>query len=216
MAQIVVGMADCRIATGTGDVLATFALGSCIGLSVYDYRAKVGGLLHYMLPDSTIDPARGRDNPYMFADTGIPLLIKQVCEKGANKRQLVAHAAGGASIMDPNGVFDIGKRNHLALRKILWKCGVLLSGEAVGGCTSRTVRLEIGDGRLWLQEDCGQRELVAGFPRPGNTGTPVASPAAPPAVAKPQSSHPCATPLSALATWTKKGEGNGLQGLNRR
>ena len=123
-----------------------------------------GGLLHYMLPDSGIDPARGRENPFMFADTGIPLLIERVCAQGANRRQLVAHAAGGASIMDPNGVFDIGKRNHLALRKILWKAGILLSGEAVGGTSSRTVRLEIGSGRLWLQEACGERALVSGFP----------------------------------------------------
>src|SRR5262245_34875401 len=158
-------MADCRVATVPGQVLATFALGSCIGLSVYDPRARVGGLLHYMLPDSTIDPARGRENPFMFADTGIPLLIEIVCAKGASKRGLVAHAAGGASIMDPNNVFDIGKRNHQALRKILWKAGVLLSSEAVGGGNSRTVRLEIGTGNLWLQEGCGQRELVPGFPR---------------------------------------------------
>ncbi|MDE3167145.1 MAG: chemotaxis protein CheD, partial [Acidobacteriota bacterium] len=151
MEQIVVGMADCRVAAEAGKVLATFALGSCIGLAVYDPRAAVGGLLHYMLPDSAIDPARGRENPFMFADTGIPRLIEEVCAKGASKRQLVAHASGGASIMDPHNVFDIGKRNHQALRKILWKAGILLSGEEVGGDQSRTVRLEIGSGNLWLQ-----------------------------------------------------------------
>jgi len=204
MEQIVVGMADCRVASGSDQMLATFALGSCIGLSVYDARASVGGLLHYMLPDSGIDPARGRENPFMFADTGIPLLIERVCAQGANKRHLVAHAAGGASIMDPNGVFDIGKRNHLALRKILWKAGILLSGEAVGGSNSRTVRLEVGSGRLWLQEACGQRELVSGFPR----GTPAPTHAVTPA----------AVPPAALVTgtWRQKGELNGLPGLNRR
>lgn len=202
MGQIVVGMADCRVASEASDVLATFALGSCIGLSVYDSRARVGGLLHYMLPDSSIDPARGRENPYMFADTGIPRLIEQVCARGASKRQLVAHAAGGASIMDPNSMFDIGKRNHLALRKILWKAGVLLSCEAVGGSTSRTVRLEIDGGRLWLQEACGQRELVAGFPCPAGTS----------AAAARQPVHGAA----AGASWIRKGEVNGLPGLNRR
>jgi hypothetical protein len=97
-------------------------------------------------------------------------------------------------------VFDIGKRNHLALRKILWKAGVLLSGEAVGGTTSRTVRLEIDGGRLWLQEACGQRELVAGFPRAG---------------AQP-SRAPAPVPIAAATPYIKKGEGNGLPGLNRR
>lgn len=211
MEQIVVGMADCKVASQRGDTLATYALGSCIGLSVYDPVACVGGLLHYMLPDSTIDRARGQENPYMFADTGIPKLIEQVCAQGASKRRLVAHAAGGASIMDPNNVFDIGKRNHQALRKILWKAGVLLSGEAVGGGNSRTVRLEIGSGQLWLQEGCGPRQLVTGFcksaPAAGN-GTARDGAAAPTVTARPA---PAATALL-----TKKGEGNGLSSFNRR
>jgi len=165
--QIIVGVADCRVGHSPEQVLATYALGSCIGLSVYDPKAAVGGMLHYMLPDSTIDPARSRENPYMFADTGIPKLVEQVCGVGASRRRLIAHAAGGASMMDPQAVFDIGKRNYLALRKILWKAGILLTGEAVGGSTSRTIRLEIGSGRLWLQENGKRKELVPSFPQQG-------------------------------------------------
>src|SRR5213082_3404491 len=100
MEQIVVGMADCRVAGESGQVLTTYALGSCIGLAVHDAQAAVGGLLHFMLPDSGIDPARGRENPYMFADTGIPLLLDQVCGRGASKRRLVVHTVGGAQMMD--------------------------------------------------------------------------------------------------------------------
>ena len=175
MEQIIVGMADCKVGKVAGQVLATYALGSCIGLSVYDPSTGVGGLLHYMLPDSTIDPARSRDNPFMFADTGIPKLLEAVCAQGANRRRLVAHAAGGASIMDPQAIFDIGKRNTLALRKILWKAGILLAGEAVGGGTSRTVRLEISSGRLWLQEGGGQKTLVPAFPQKGAHKWPTGS-----------------------------------------
>jgi chemotaxis protein CheD len=167
MEQIIVGVADCRVGHTPEQVLATFALGSCIALSVYDPQAAVGGILHYMLPDSTMDPARGRENPYMFADTGIPKLVEQVCGRGANRRRLIAHAAGGASMMDPQSGFDIGNRNYLALRKILWKAGILLAGEAVGGTYSRTIRLEIGSGRLWLQENGKRKELVPSFPRKG-------------------------------------------------
>jgi chemotaxis protein CheD len=215
-------MADCRVASDAGQILATFALGSCIGLSVYDSKAGVGGLLHYMLPDSSIDPARGRENPFMFADTGIPMLIEQVCARGANKRQLVAHAAGGASIMDPNNVFDIGKRNHQALRKILWKAGILISGEEVGGDQSRTIRLEIGSGRLWLQTGSGQKELVPGFPRP-------AAPAPPAGGTAPQwtpgSWRPGVVGVAqrsaerngqqTRSAFPEKGGANGLPGLNR-
>ena len=169
MEQIVVRMADCRVGQVPGQVLTTYALGSCIGLAVYDPVTAVGGLLHFMLPDSGIDPARGRDNPYMFADTGIPLLLRQVCDLGATKQRLVVHAVGGAQMMDRENVFDIGKRNRLATRKILWKEGVLLTGEVVGGDLSRTLRLEIGSGRLWLQEGGEQREVVAARPRKGDT-----------------------------------------------
>ena len=169
MEQIVVGMADCRVGDAPGQVLATYALGSCIGLTVYDPGAQVGGMLHFMLPDSTIDPARGRENPYMFADTGIPLLVSRVCERGASRRRLIVHAAGGAQILDQQCIFEIGKRNYLAMRKILWKAGILLHGEVVGGTNSRTIRLEIGTGRLWLQEGGVQRELAPPAPQKGGT-----------------------------------------------
>src|SRR5579862_6290087 len=123
MDQIIVGMADCRVGDSPGQVLATYALGSCIGLTVHDAKAGVGGMLHFMLPDSTIDSARGRENPYMFADTGIPLLLEAMYGKGASKRRLVVQAVGGAQMMDPQNVFEIGKRNYQALRRILWKAG---------------------------------------------------------------------------------------------
>lgn len=175
MAEVVVGIADCRVGNVPGQVLVTYALGSCIGLTVYDPSAEVGGLLHFMLPDSTIDSARGRDNPYMFADTGIPLLLQAVYGQGATKRRLVAQAVGGAQMMDPQNVFEIGKRNYQALRRILWKSGILLQSEAVGGVQSRTVRLEIGTGRVWLQEGGGQRELYSGVSGKGGNSWHIAS-----------------------------------------
>jgi len=162
-----VGMADCRIGDAPGQVLATYALGSCIGLALHDAKAGVGGLLHFMLPDSGIDHERGRENPWMFADTGIPILLDKLCARGASKRRLTARAAGGASMMDQQNIFDIGRRNYLAMRKILWKAGVMVHGEAVGGIRSRTVRLEIGTGKFLIQEGGEVRELAAGFPKIG-------------------------------------------------
>jgi chemotaxis protein CheD len=160
-------MADCRIGDAPGQVLATYALGSCIGLAVHDAQAGVGGLLHFMLPDSGIDHARGRENPWMFADTGIPMLLDRLCARGASKRRLTVRAAGGASMMDQENVFDIGRRNYLAMRKILWKAGIMVHGEAVGGVRSRTVRLEIGSGKFLIQEGGEVRELAAGLPKMG-------------------------------------------------
>ncbi|HWC98210.1 MAG TPA: chemotaxis protein CheD [Candidatus Sulfopaludibacter sp.] len=175
MDEIVVGIADCRIGKVPGQVLATYALGSCIGLTVHDPGSGVGGLLHFMLPDSTIDSARGRTNPYMFADTGIPLLLAAVCEQGASKRRLVVQAIGAAQMMDPKNIFEIGKRNYQAMRRILWKAGILLQGEAIGGMKSRTVRLEIGSGRVWLHEGGERRELTRGAPLKGENSCHTAS-----------------------------------------
>jgi len=167
MDQIIVGIADCRIAEKTGQTLTTYALGSCIGLVVYDPVATVGGLLHFMLPDSAIDERLGRDHPYMFADTGIPKLVDLVCERGASRRRLMVHAAGGAQMISQDGAFEIGKRNALAMRKYLWKAGLLLGTEAVGGSHSRSLGLEIGSGRVWLQEGGVRRDLKPALARIG-------------------------------------------------
>lgn len=167
MDELVVKIADCGVTDVPGLVLVTFALGSCIGLAAHDPAARVGGLLHFMLPDSTIDPSRAQTNPYMFADTGIPLLLTRLAQRGAVGRRLVLHAVGGARMLDPQGVFEIGKRNYQAARRILWKAGLMLRGEAVGGEESRTLRLEIGSGRLWYQQGGGQRELAPAAPGGG-------------------------------------------------
>jgi chemotaxis protein CheD len=163
VSTVVVGVSDCKLSNDASEVLATYALGSCIAVAVHDPVAGVGGLLHFMLPDSTIDRAKAQQNPWMFADTGMALLFRQALLMGANKRRLKVWAAGGAQMVDDKGVFEIGKRNCLALRKLLWKAGLLLHAEAVGGAVHRTVRLEVGAGRFWLRAGAGgERLLTAG------------------------------------------------------
>lgn len=151
MRPVIVGIADCQVSADLETVLVTYALGSCIAVAIYDPVARVGGMLHYMLPESAIDPAKALERPHMFADTGIPLLFRKAYECGAEKKRLIVRVAGGAQVMDDQGVFDIGRRNYLALRKILWKAGVLIHGEQVGGTNSRTLRLEIATGAAWLR-----------------------------------------------------------------
>ena len=148
MTQIVVGVADCHVSDNPDGVLATYALGSCIAIAIHDPVAGIGGLLHFMLPESNIDRDRAQNNPFMFADTGIPLLFRHVLGRGADRKRVVVHLAGGARMVDEAGVFNIGKRNYLAAKKLLWKNGLMIHGEAVGGTTSRTVRLEVASGRF--------------------------------------------------------------------
>lgn len=149
---LVVGVGDCKV---TGDPLAeliTYALGSCIAVAIWDPVTRVSGLLHFMLPDSTVDRnGNGREHPFRYADTGTPLLFRGAYQEGADKRRLVVRLAGGAAVVNDNGVFNIGKRNYAALRKILWKAGVMVHAEDVGGAVSRTVRLNAGSGRMTVR-----------------------------------------------------------------
>lgn len=153
--SLVVGIGDCAVSADQGAAILTYALGSCIAVAAYDPVARVAGLLHFLLPEAQLDSARGRDNPYMYADTGIPALFEGLRKAGAQRQRLVVRAAGGAQVMDDKGVFNIGKRNHVSMRKALWKIGVLVQAEEVGGNVSRTLRLEVGTGKLWLKEGAG-------------------------------------------------------------
>jgi len=160
MKEITVGIADCRISNDPDCVLVTHALGSCVAVAIHDAVAGVAGLLHLMLPESSLDPAKAAVRPYQFADTGIPLLFYAAYALGAEKKRLSVRLVGGAQILDPQGVFNVGKRNHLACRKILWGAGVMVQGEAVGGATSRTAYLEPAGGRLWWTTPGGAPQEV--------------------------------------------------------
>lgn len=155
MIDVVVGISDLKVSDRPDDVLVTYALGSCIAVAVYDPVAKVGGLLHYMLPDSTLDPERARQNPAMFADTGIPVLFKSCYKLGAEKRRIVVRAAGGASILDDTNFFRIGQKNIMAMRKIFWKNNVMVESEDTGGNFNRTVRLSLSNGKTYVKTSGG-------------------------------------------------------------
>jgi chemotaxis protein CheD len=151
MAALIIGIGDCKVSKDLGDVLITHALGSCIAVMIHDPVAKVAGLLHYMLPESSLDADKAIKRPYVFADSGIPLLFQRAYQLGAVKSRMVVMVAGGAQMLDPNGTFNIGKQNHLAMRKIFWKAGVNVHKEEVGGTRSRTVRIEVESGRVRLR-----------------------------------------------------------------
>ncbi len=144
----VVGVADMKVTANDGDVIVTHALGSCLGIAIYDPIAIVGGMVHVMLPDSSIDKDKAQKNPCTFVDTGVPLLFRECYKLGAAKERLLVYVAGGASKDPENDLFEIGKRNILMLRKLLWKNGVLITAEDVGGSEARTMSLEIGTGAV--------------------------------------------------------------------
>ncbi len=150
--KIVVGMADMRVAHAPDDLLITYALGSCLGIAIYDPVARVGGLLHVMLPTSTLDEDKAKQNPYMFVDTGVHKLFRECYALGGLKERLTVSVAGGACTSTTgNDHFQIGQRNFTMLRRLLWKNGVLLGHHDVGGNQPRTMQLDMDSGQVVLK-----------------------------------------------------------------
>jgi chemotaxis protein CheD len=144
----VVGISELALSAEPGDSLITYSLGSCVGLALHDPVAGVGGLLHALMPNSSADPEKAERLPAMYADTGARALLQAMFDLGASRRSLVAYVAGAASQLDTQGLFRIGERNHAVVRKVLWKNGILIAAEDVGGSASRTVTLDVGTGRF--------------------------------------------------------------------
>jgi chemotaxis protein CheD len=144
--KYIVAMADMKCG-GEDDVLVTYALGSCLGLIIYDPVAQVGGLLHAMLPLSKINPEKAQVNPFMFVDTGVPELFKAVYNKGGMKKRLIVKAAGCGNPIGNSEMFKIGDRNFSILKKLLWKNNVMLTRGDTGGTDARTVNLDLASGQ---------------------------------------------------------------------
>lgn len=155
----IVGIADMKVSASKDDVLVTYSLGSCVGLTLYDPMACVGGIIHCMLPLSKIDPAKADGNPLMFTDTGIAAFLQTIFEMGAERRRIVAKAAGCSSVLDDKGLFKIGERNYTVMKKVLWKNNIMLSGEDVGGTASRTMSLFMDSGRTTIRSGGNEKEL---------------------------------------------------------
>ena len=156
----IVGVADMKIAADSGDVVVTHALGSCLGIAAYDASVHVGGILHVMMPMSSINPEKAKANPFMFVDTGVPAFFRQLYEYGAQKRRLVVKVAGGANVQGKSDDrFAIGRRNYIILKKIFWKNNVMIESEDCGGSCARTLYLELSGGRTWIST-AGQEKLL--------------------------------------------------------
>jgi chemotaxis protein CheD len=155
-----VGISEMRISGNRDDDIITYSLGSCVGVTLYDPVVHIGGLVHCMLPTSSIDPERARQNPMMFTDTGVVALIQTLLNAGCEKRRLVAKIAGAARLLNDAGTFRIGDRNHIVLRKVLWKNSILIAAEDMGGSIARTVTLNIGSGQVNVRAAGRHYELV--------------------------------------------------------
>lgn len=143
--KITVGIADMKMAKGNG-MLITYALGSCIGICLYDQRIKLASLIHIMLP---LNMEPGRKNVMKYADTGIRETLKMMEAKGASRSRITAKIAGGAKMFEVNGgnLGNIGQRNIESVHLILRKEGIRLMAEDVGGTVARTLLFDVVSGQ---------------------------------------------------------------------
>jgi chemotaxis protein CheD len=147
------------ISSNSSEVIVTHSLGSCVGLTLYDPVIKVGGMVHCLLPLSTLDAEKARQNPAMFTDTGVAMLIQKMFDLGADRKRLIAKAAGASCLLDEKGTFRIGERNNTILRKVLWKNNIMLAGDEVGGTIPRTLYLYMDTGRTVVRSQGSMREI---------------------------------------------------------
>jgi chemotaxis protein CheD len=156
-----VGVGEYAASRTQGDIVRTLALGSCLAVILLDTERRSVGMVHIALPESSINKKRAAERPGMFVDTGIPALLEEMNEFGYNgSNSLIVKLAGGASIIDTNNTFNIGKRNILAARKLLWRHGLGAIAEEVGGNMSRSVSVEVNTGRVLVSSPGrGERKL---------------------------------------------------------
>jgi chemotaxis protein CheD len=146
-----IGIAEFKIAHTPTSILTT-GLGSCVGICLWDPLIKMGGMVHIMLPDSK----QGRNviNRAKYADSGIELLIEELCKNGARKGRLVAKIAGGAQMFNfpnANEMMKIGNRNIIAVKKVLKIYKIKLLAEDTGGNYGRTIEFFTKNGQLLVR-----------------------------------------------------------------
>jgi chemotaxis protein CheD len=156
--QITVGIADMKFARQEG-TLITYALGSCIGISLYDPMIKLGALVHIMLPEVY---GTGDGNVFKYADTALTETFRKIEILGARKPRLVAKIAGGAKMFELQGnstLGNIGARNIVSVKQILKNSGVRLAAEDVGENYARTMSVDISTGSVKIRT-YGRAEIV--------------------------------------------------------
>ncbi len=130
---------------GDGEKLITYALGSCIGICLYEPQLKLAALIHIMLP---LNMETGRKNAYKYADTGIRTTLREMEMKGARRAAITAKIAGGARMFEVSGgsLGNIGQRNSESVHQILRMEKIRLVWEDVGGTIARTMEFDSATG----------------------------------------------------------------------
>ncbi len=154
-----VNFCELKISQNPAETLVAFSIGSGIVVSIYDRITRTGGMLSFVLPESsTMSPEKAQRHPYMFADTGLPALFEAFLDIGAKTENIKIVIAGGAHIMDQKAEFNIGLKNHQAVSAFFMNKNLSIDHEDIGGISRRTLSLDIATGCNIIQT-IGQREV---------------------------------------------------------
>lgn len=151
MSNITIGIADLNVAKPP-DTLITYALGSCVGICLYDQTVRVAGLSHILLPQS--DQIPGNNTPMKFADTAIPMLMMKLVAMGARQPNMKAKIAGGAQMfaaMSNASIANIGQRNVAAVKAALQKLRIPIVAEDTGANYGRTLLFSPEDFKMVIR-----------------------------------------------------------------
>ena len=160
--EVRVELGDIRTADSSGPLLYTGPLGAGVAVLMIDPDAKIGGLLHFLLPDSSFDLERSGSQPGLFADTGIEQLLDLVVGRGASLPRLQTYLVGGADAI-MRGDLDTGTLGALNLkiaRDILTNAQISITGERTGEHVSRSVVLDLLKGRVRVVDSCNREDLL--------------------------------------------------------
>jgi len=148
---IKVGMAELKVAKAPGKI-AALGLGSCVAICAYDSVVKVGGIVHVMLPSSSM--AVGDNNRAKFGDTALPFLLEEIEKIGAKLHRVDIKLVGGAEMFVhevKNERLKIGERNLRVIEEACQKSGLNISGRCVGGHTGKSVTIDLENGEVQVR-----------------------------------------------------------------
>ena len=151
------------VSDSAADVMVAYGLGSCVAICLYDPVARIGGMLHALLPSAPSQNGRNPTPSAKFVDQGTPLLIEALVELGAKRSRLSAQLCGGAQVLSAPGFEEnglhIGKRNVSAAESALRDARIQVKAHRTGGRVGRTVRFYIATGQVTVRS-LGQKEQV--------------------------------------------------------
>lgn len=162
LSRHIIGIGELAISADPRMILSTYALGACLGVIAYEPQLKVGGIIHIMLPDSTVSTDKALKQPAMFADTGLPLFFRELAKHHVDRTRLRLFIAGGAGIIRGSDPIKIGTRNLAVSLAYLKTHGWSISQQETGGFINRTVHLDLTTGIVELKTPDGARSINLG------------------------------------------------------